>query len=575
MKRLTKTQKKTLVIGLSVFLILIGIVAFAGFNRTFSVGSAGITKLAIPHFASYKCEPIQDKFGIKITIPLDGALISKSTVGFYTNGISNIKSTVDYGFFTSLIKDVRIRYQICDVNGNNCGSDNFVTYVAPGTRIFTYDSLDLTRESMRSFFEKRTIASLLQWVPDGSGSASMSYDGKVFGLTLSSTTQDPAGAKICTTSCRLDCPDIGYRQDLVLDCNGNTECLAKGTTGKNILGFYDTAPYFEYWEDINYDLNVQGGANVYNPSTNKFCFAGKVYTGKTLTLGSGSYIYPDTNTRQTLSCCPGAVISSTNSDQICQSNGEWKTIQDSDKLTCLSDINCPNAGNSICQDRQLSSGYYCTNKDSNGIGICKKFTSTTVECCTANDCNRDMVCDTSFHTCKGGVSLPTCGNKLVETGEQCDDGNTIGGDGCSSICQSEEVCTKDDECESGFKCSEGRCVRSNYCESCDAFAKSNLLGLIFPSQKCEKKFLQNNLTCALSYVKLISVLLVLIASLLVGKDLLSSFSALENKEWLAWIIASIIAVSLAVLTYFIFIAGVIVAGIVILARVLIKMFLKR
>ncbi|MBU2612139.1 MAG: DUF4215 domain-containing protein [Nanoarchaeota archaeon] len=32
---------------------------------------------------------------------------------------------------------------------------------------------------------------------------------------------------------------------------------------------------------------------------------------------------------------------------------------------------------------------------------------------------------------------PVCGNGVVETGEQCDDGNTISGDGCSSTCQIE------------------------------------------------------------------------------------------------------------------------------------------
>jgi TonB family protein len=30
-----------------------------------------------------------------------------------------------------------------------------------------------------------------------------------------------------------------------------------------------------------------------------------------------------------------------------------------------------------------------------------------------------------------------CGNGTVEAGEQCDDGNTVGGDGCSSLCQTE------------------------------------------------------------------------------------------------------------------------------------------
>lgn len=34
---------------------------------------------------------------------------------------------------------------------------------------------------------------------------------------------------------------------------------------------------------------------------------------------------------------------------------------------------------------------------------------------------------------------PVCGNSIIETGEQCDDGNTVSGDGCSSTCQTEAV----------------------------------------------------------------------------------------------------------------------------------------
>ncbi len=37
----------------------------------------------------------------------------------------------------------------------------------------------------------------------------------------------------------------------------------------------------------------------------------------------------------------------------------------------------------------------------------------------------------------GDAGAPVCGNGLVESGEQCDDGNTVNGDGCSSTCQKE------------------------------------------------------------------------------------------------------------------------------------------
>ena len=35
---------------------------------------------------------------------------------------------------------------------------------------------------------------------------------------------------------------------------------------------------------------------------------------------------------------------------------------------------------------------------------------------------------------------PVCGNGTIETGETCDDGNTINNDGCNSVCAIENTC---------------------------------------------------------------------------------------------------------------------------------------
>lgn len=50
----------------------------------------------------------------------------------------------------------------------------------------------------------------------------------------------------------------------------------------------------------------------------------------------------------------------------------------------------------------------------------------------------------------GGFFFPQiCGNNLVETGEQCDDGNTNSGDGCSSTCTTETTSSGDDSSGEG------------------------------------------------------------------------------------------------------------------------------
>ncbi|MBI2552297.1 DUF4215 domain-containing protein [Candidatus Uhrbacteria bacterium] len=69
-----------------------------------------------------------------------------------------------------------------------------------------------------------------------------------------------------------------------------------------------------------------------------------------------------------------------------------------------------------------------------------------------------------------------CGNGSVETGEECDDGNTTSGDGCSAVCLNEgsnfslrcgdgRACRNASECGPGESCQGGRCLDRG--EDCD------------------------------------------------------------------------------------------------------------
>jgi fibro-slime domain-containing protein len=83
----------------------------------------------------------------------------------------------------------------------------------------------------------------------------------------------------------------------------------------------------------------------------------------------------------------------------------------------------PDVPSAICGDGVLQTGETCD--DGNAIpgdgcsGIC------TVE--------PGYACPTTGTLCKPLVSQ-TCGNKLIEGSESCDDGNTVAGDGCSFAC---------------------------------------------------------------------------------------------------------------------------------------------
>ena len=48
-------------------------------------------------------------------------------------------------------------------------------------------------------------------------------------------------------------------------------------------------------------------------------------------------------------------------------------------------------------------------------------------------------------TCQNELrpAAPVCGNGIVEAPEQCDDGNIVSGDGCSSVCELEQIVTVD------------------------------------------------------------------------------------------------------------------------------------
>jgi len=70
-------------------------------------------------------------------------------------------------------------------------------------------------------------------------------------------------------------------------------------------------------------------------------------------------------------------------------------------------------------------------------------------------------------TCQNEVVGPTCGNGTIEAGEQCDDGNTVSGDGCSSTCQNEvapPVCGNG-KVEAGEQCDDGNTNNYDGCSS--------------------------------------------------------------------------------------------------------------
>jgi len=90
---------------------------------------------------------------------------------------------------------------------------------------------------------------------------------------------------------------------------------------------------------------------------------------------------------------------------------------------CVGDV-CDSAHLNLCDE---------TNCNSNGGGYWYNETCNVNECASNDNCASGYECNESG-VC---VEVAVCGNGNIETGEECDDGNTENNDGCSSNCQIE------------------------------------------------------------------------------------------------------------------------------------------
>ena len=78
---------------------------------------------------------------------------------------------------------------------------------------------------------------------------------------------------------------------------------------------------------------------------------------------------------------------------------------------------------------------------------------------------------------------PICGNNATEEGEQCDDGNTLDGDGCSSFCREELASCGDGILDAGEQCDDDNLLNADGCEAdCTLPACSN--GIVDPGEVC-------------------------------------------------------------------------------------------
>lgn len=76
----------------------------------------------------------------------------------------------------------------------------------------------------------------------------------------------------------------------------------------------------------------------------------------------------------------------------------------------------------------------------------------------------------SFSGAALAQSNPTCGNGVLEAGENCDDGNTSSGDGCSVVCKP-EFCGDKIVNRQGEQCDDGNSRSNDGCYDCMIIAE--------------------------------------------------------------------------------------------------------
>ncbi len=174
---------------------------------------------------------------------------------------------------------------------------------------------------------------------------------------------------------------------------------------------------------------------------------------------------------------------SCNGSETCSASGTCEAGADvADKTPCMragaTGNHYCNAGNcapSRCGDGVIDAALQEQCDDANAINgdgceeDCKFTCSSATECDNANPCDGAETCDSTQHKCAAGLNaaegsgcgtgrvcrqggcVPVgCGNGVKDGTEECDDRNTVEGDGCDNDCTFS--CKADADCDNANRC---------------------------------------------------------------------------------------------------------------------------
>ncbi len=223
-------------------------------------------------------------------------------------------------------------------------------------------------------------------------------------------------------------------------------------------------------------------------TVNDACGSGRVNATEACDDGEGSPIPCPTDCNDSNQCTSEQLLNG----GTCQANCQYANVQ---------------------QGTPCDDNLFCTVSDAcDGTGGCTQFSPR--ECVDQNACTTDScseqgdtcvfdpitTCTSSDGCCPQGCNnnndnncQVTCGNSAVESGEQCDDGNTISGDGCSSTCVT-EFCgdgttnNVNEQCDDGNQDNTDACVNCQNAVCGDTFIRTGF-------EQCDDGNLANNDGC--------------------------------------------------------------------------------